>query len=265
MYFISRASYASTTVVILRTPSHVVMGTDSKAGLWAIQKNSKHINLAESVCKIRASSGVYFSTAGFVQDGEFDSYRVVEGLLKPGKTIEQQAATIADRVKLPFLHEMERFHKFLPADYAIATQSPGPNMSIGIAAIEKNIPAIGLIDFTVINNGSGSPTNVRVVVKTCPGSACVGTADQDHFWIYGQRAAVLDQIQLIGGKFWSNNDAQDVRKMIQIELTDQPSKVGPPIDILLLDSTGQHWIEPYGSCHNTKSSPKTERPKAAKK
>jgi hypothetical protein len=240
------------------------MGADSKAGLWAIQQNSKHIRLPESVCKIRASHGVYFAPAGFVQDAEFDAYRVVEGLLRPGKTIEQQAATIAERVKLPFLYEMQRLHKFLPADYAIAIRSPGPSMSIGLAEVENNVPIIGLIDFTVINNSGGSPTDVRVVVKTCPGSACAGTVDQEHFWIYGQKAAVLDQIQLIGPKFWTANDAQDVRKMIQIEITDQPSAVGPPIDVLLLDSTGHHWLEPYGSCSNPeklKATKPRKRPK----
>jgi hypothetical protein len=214
----------------------------------AIQRKSKHIKLPESVCKIRAFSGVYFAPAGFVQDSGFDAYRVVEGLLKRGRTIEQEAAIIADGIKLPFLHEMERLHKFLPSDYAIAVESPGPNLVIGIAAIEDNVPVIGLIDFTVINNSKGLPIDVRVVFKTCPGSACTETADQDHFWIYGHKEAVLRQIQRAGRQFWTGNDAQDARKMIQIEIRDQPSKVGPPIDILFLDNTGHHWIEPYGSC-----------------
>jgi hypothetical protein len=232
---------AYTTVGIIRTANHIVIGADSKA---VEDKTRGAPHFPSTTCKIHESNGIYFASVGLIIDPKFNADLIVATVLKRKGTMEQRVAALAAEASNPFLAAMQRMHKFLPDLYRKEVGSAP--FSVGFAGIERGIPRAIILYFSIKNDFRGRPEAVSTTTVQCPGNGCDRLRPGSPFFLVGYYEAAAKATQAKG--FFSGDDANDVRRMIQIEIDDQPLAVGPPIDVLFIDGTGGRWIAPLGSC-----------------
>lgn len=231
----------ATTLVIVGTPRHIVIASDSMA--TKITHSGHTVN---TTCKTVSTGQFVYASAGFTEDIRFNADEIAGRSRQRKGNIGEHARWYANDVQQPFLEMMKRFHKSLPDLYKQTISSKSSPLVTIFAGIENGRPAFALVEFTVINNASGSPVEAKAKIGVCPGLFCVDP--KTDFWrVLGESDAAIKAVTR-SPRFWTGNDAADARKLVQIEIDAMPDHVGPPIDVVEIDSAGLHWIEPRGSC-----------------
>jgi hypothetical protein len=231
----------ATTLVMVGTPKHIVIATDSMAG-----KYTRRGRTAGTTCKIVSGGQFVYASAGFIEDVKFNADEIAARSRQRKGNIGQHANWYAKDAQPPFLEMMKRFHRSLPTSYKQMISSEGSSLVTIFAGIENGRPAVALVEFNVINDASGSPVQAKTKIGFCPGLFCVDPK-MDFWRVFGQTDAAIGAVTRTP-RFWTGNDAADARKLVQIEIDAMPDHVGPPIDVVEINSTGVHWVEPRGSC-----------------
>jgi len=231
----------ATTLVIVGTPRHVVVATDSMSD--KLTNNGHTVN---TTCKIVSAGKFVYASAGFTEDIKFNADKIAGHSAQRKGTIAEHAKWYSEDTQQPFLEMMKRFHQSLPELYGRTVSSNGSKLVTVFAGIENGRPALALVEFMVINDPSGKPKDVKTNIGACPDVFCVDPR-MDFWRVFGQNEAAIRAVSG-SSRFWTGNDALDARKLVQIEIDAMPDHVGPPIDVVEIDFTGLRWVEPRGSC-----------------
>jgi hypothetical protein len=241
LFFLSaslRAGARGTTVVVLRAePNSVVIATDSLAEMDG---------RPASVCKIDVLKHVVVTMAGTVSDPEsnFNAFALAEQAVSQSLSLRDAANRFSRDGLTGFKAALERLRRTDRNYYETEILQRAQPLQVVFAGIQDGVTQYVIVYFTVTDDPSE-----KVVVtphrESCPGSAClsVGTTDIN---VLGENAAVGQESR--GRSASLGTDAVSIaRAIVAAEISNTPRKVGPPISIVSISSTGRTWIE-RGMC-----------------
>ncbi|MGA8028347.1 MAG: hypothetical protein WB992_14480 [Bryobacteraceae bacterium] len=226
----------ATSIVILRSPSRVYIGADSRR----TYRDSNNASYAGSICKIVPAGPLFF---------------VASGLTYANNRQVADIGADAGRTGRSVLYAMEAFRGrmqvFLPS--ALAAQREVEQSYVGDRqglVLESAFIGFenGLATVTVewySKNGTASNPRVTTDRRTYS-SAIPGRYD---FIFLGKRRAID---QYLARRTPSvRNDASAVAwitRLIGLEASESPESTALPIDILELDTFGPRWLEHRAAC-----------------
>jgi hypothetical protein len=227
---LSPMSALATTIVIVRTAGFIVIAADSKP-TWRGTPG------APAVCKIYRSGDLYFAIGGIEHDGARAFYvkDLVADAVESASRFEVRVVKAEQEVSTGLLIRMNRLRAEDPTSFKIEMTEPGPQLSVAFAQVENGVPLLAVRGFKYFDRPSPS---VELSRADCPGTACPGGVT--HIEIMGKRNAI--QSYLANPEVWSNDPVVLAHRLVELEIQDEPSSVGPPIAILRLDPSGATWI-----------------------
>lgn len=237
----------ATTIVVIRSPTQIVIAADS---LYIELADTKH-QIPIHGCKIfPLDNNFIFASAGLnkASDTRLNVNAVGIRVMNTKQDLSNGAKEIADRIRKPLLASLIHRHRDLSAaDYAKLIGNNTNVLSFVIAGVQNGIPTFVGADFAKINDAKGNPIGLSLHFLECPGDTCPLT--KRSFTILGISEDVKPFINKPG--FWSQKHdlVRDARNVVQTEIAARPDMVGPPIDVLTLDSKGRNWVAPYGKCN----------------
>ena len=262
--FSSTVIYA-TTIVAIRTNKNIVLAADSKEYTLATASQPRSV---QSVCKIRQSGSVFFTTAGLrrthnPQTGQvlFNLDDEISAMIASGGTFSQ----IADRI----------MSSIPPRLQAVYDQRAGvfPTITVILATTEDGILKLIRCRFEPVERyviPFGFGMQVAASRADCPESC----KDGYMLWVDGEVQALgefLDQLNSAG----TERNIRDVikrsladpvavaRELVQMQIDAKGDIVGPPIDILQITKGGAKWIQRKKECPDIKPrlKPPNKKPK----
>lgn len=242
MFFLSNPLPAqSTTIVAIWTPTQIVIAADSLG-----RQGGRLGNATRSTCKIIQTPDIFYAMAGIPEDPETGFFAhdiVVEAARSPGKLIDK--VNQFEKMVLPGLRRaLENIKRRYPASYQ-EDFAGKPGIDIVFAGIENHalamvVKRIGLEDFA--EAGAVRQYEAQKV-----------PSDFDAVYI-GQNEGI-QRFEQQNPNWWQEGRRdliKSARSLVEVEISDAPHTVGPPIDILSIDLSGHQWIEIKPQCRERK-------------
>jgi len=240
-FFPFQLALGQTSIVAIRLNDQVVVGADSKIHLE--EATGLKIPVSEPICKIGKGDGFFFATSGLlaVKETGYNANKIISEAPKINGTIEQKIERLEEMIKTPLTESLERHRRVYPWNYPY-TSGTKPALEIVFLAVEKDSPFLLRRDFIPITSAFDS-VEMNIVRKKCPGDCQNG----EDIYPLGEKRAIKERLSQ-GPNFWKNDPINAIRKLIELEIADDPFYVGPPIDILQIDKNGARWIEKKKEC-----------------
>lgn len=224
-----------TSVAVIRTPKGVAIAADSLA-----YDGGKPVTR----CKIHSVGSIVFSAAGLLENRNTGFN--VEDLAKQAAIGSDGAFDAEKRFQeiatVPFRRALTQIRRDARTYYDVEIKRGPEPLQVVFIAVEKGTPTFALAYFTVTDGRDGS-VHVTVHGTKCPGDGCPAG---HGITMLGDNEAAVHASNF--PSFWIglDNPTVAIRKLVEIEIEALSKRVGPPIDILSLDTTGQNWIETEG-------------------
>jgi hypothetical protein len=245
MFCCARTLVSQTAIIAARNSSEVVLAADS------MRITQGHPG-SSTVCKISSCGSFFVAKAGLVGIGgavNFDSDALLRQACAAGGDSVAKIAAI-ERTIMPrytqFLKETKRLD---PSYYSSMVTTKELYLTIIMVGFEKGLPFIESQDFT---------TPVSFPDPITP------TIVNNEF--YG--ALPEDQVRYIGAfhskgiteftqtrNIWRLGLVEAVRFWVMYQIADDPSTVGPPIDILRITGKGAEWVQHKKECPEIQNTP----------
>ncbi len=240
----------ATTIVVLRTPDQIVVAGDSLSGLTRVRDSLTGIagETKNSACKIIRVGNVFFASSGIGSDSEtgFD----VREIARASGEESNGLLTLQnfERVYLPSLAKELNFLRLAnPAVYQKQSVENGPS-AIVFFGFESGSTFFHARGYGASSSIFGEAVSVRTVSAfDCPGDNCPVKRDSRIANVnFGSSAAIL---RYLAPLVVPEADLLTVaNKLVELEITDNPSEVGGPIDILRVTKNGGCWIKHEKEC-----------------
>jgi hypothetical protein len=225
----SRSSEATSAVVIV-DQDRIIIGTDS---LWRGSKAGAALK-----CKIstRKSACIYV-IVGLRNKPEtaFDSSKFADHACESGNSIQDAAAAFGNSVRTDLRHAIRYSRLHDPVLYK--RNYRGKAVLEGLfAGFDHDKPIVAIKSFTLDEHD-----RIHEKLTELPDSE-------------GNNIALDGEQNAANAFLKSHHDWRTVeypalvRTLIETEISDKPEKVGGPIDVLVIEKNGHHWIAPYGTC-----------------
>lgn len=226
-----------TSVLVLWDKSGMLIGADSMV--------SGENPTTRSMCKIVQHGNVFVAASGMAKTdfNNFDAYAILAGICRQGGSIRQ----IANRVEAKFKGLLPGVTRFAKKNFPNLYEEEFNRrdkcaLSILLAGFDGSSPVALIINFIIVESKSGS-ISINPTRKGCPDDCAdsvyalhIGHADlMEIFLRKNPELVTSDPIKAI-------NDA------ISLEIKGSPKRVGGPIDILHITSTGPCWIQRKPEC-----------------
>ena len=224
---------SATTVVALRSDRRIIVAADSMMG---VMKNGSVVSRS-LVCKARRVDDIVFANAGleFVGTISFSAI-ATRNLSGPGSFSVRLKAYYAETdaalgTALRALKDgMPMFFKDQVGKTVFSTL---------VATVQQGVPILVGREYKLSLNADGS-VKITSSETRCPGdcpavNGILVLAGGEHGAIDGYLGVA--SFGKIPPASWPDRMAQ----MVQMEIDALPDKVGPPISVIVLDSTGIHW------------------------
>jgi hypothetical protein len=247
----------ATSIVAVRASNEIVIGADSKTTLLPGSGAGEAGGIAK--CKIVQAGDLFFASAGSAGVGpadfpghlypQFDLTKIIAKSL-------QGDGPIADRVK--------NLETVLVANLTLIAEKAQQEDA---AFFLKRF--VGHVLDTIIIGGiqNGEPVLMvrafRLVIS--PGGAlsfdigrfsCPGDCPEPVTTIFeGQTGAIRNYLEQHKLFLFFADPVTVVRGLVGIEISEAPSLVGPPIDILRLTSKGAEWVQRKSLCPDVREDP----------
>jgi len=229
------AQARATSIVIIRTPKHIVVAADS---LWTYQ-SGVHKLPPRIGCKIDGIGQMYFTGSTTNADG-------------------QQMQDLAWRAVAASRSLSEAAHRFILLSHEmVARTARSENQSVidmcshrvcaeaFFFGIEKKVPKVIAIQFEQVGRSRQSLL-FKPHELVCPGRC----PSRQQVFLYSGRTKAMNEVVRRNSKLLRRYADQDVaRQLIKVEEEAEPAYVGGPIDVLMLDADGAHWTSgDRGTC-----------------
>jgi hypothetical protein len=242
---------SATTIVVIRTPEHLVVAADSLIVTWG----PGSATLISHVCKLHQQDATFFAIEGMsiVYAGTgFSAEQLARQAVAHTASLEQAGLYFARIAAGPYGRVMTIMRRVDRRGWNLIAQHRGHGIPLVAVffGIEQGVPKYVIVGFRV---SIGKRIAVVADVASCPGSACGDESDRKQWTILGQAEAAYHEMG--GGDHNSfarfqqgHSDAQMARSLISIEEQSAPDTVGGPINIVTVDASGAHWNAPSGHC-----------------
>jgi hypothetical protein len=221
----------ASTVVTIVDSDRVLMGAD------ALSRNSTSGPAA--ICKIHREHGFFFATVGLFLKREtgFDAVELARGACRETGDIHAVPDILGVLAREPVRKALAYSQQHDPLVYNRDYKGHAV-FEVIFAAFLQSKPMIGIKSFFLDPVGG-----LREQTITLPDEA------GNHVAFSGEKEAIK-RYTARNPKWYDTSDLFGVvRKLISVEIADQPHKVGPPISILEIRATGYRWLEP-GKCRD---------------
>lgn len=227
---------APTTVVVVRTPTDIYMGADSK--ITDIRDES----LQSTACKIRQVDDLFFAFSGFPEIPGADPglMGIIRAAAGSGGNIADKVEAFDDIIVDAWSKALQTLKKKRPQFYE--DEVKGRNvLQIAIAGIQKRKPVFFMRHLKALER-NGLP-GIAIYKKSCPGDC-----------VHGKVIAYLGHTGALKGHtsdrsdVWNDGYVQGIRTLISLQMKADPEHVGPPIDILHIKRRGANWIQVKSEC-----------------
>jgi hypothetical protein len=195
-------------------------------------------------CKILSSNGVYFGIAR-IWGSPAQGFTVASFASEALNSNSDLASRVTHFEKL-LLGPLERLLISLKTTDATRFEREIDGQSavdVLFVGFEAGHPVLLSRSFIVRQEVSQSIT-VRIKREECSQDC----AEPLAYAALGHHEAI-DKALAENPKLWNIGFAEAIRKLIKLEISAQPSFVGPPISILTIDKDGPRWIE-QGACRD---------------
>jgi hypothetical protein len=228
-------SLLATEIIVIRTPEVIVIAADSKP-TWAGKPGPAN------VCKIYRSGDLYVAVGGLDHDQTRNFY-IKDLISAKDSSLEHfasQVRRLEEKITPRFLEEMKRLKAEDSTTYNLISSEGGKQLSLAFAKVQDGIPYFAIRGFSYPDIPD---PKVEVAYVDCPGRDC----PQGVLVEYMGKHAAIDSFTAThgGGNF---NPVDLARKLVELEVQEDPEHIGPPIDILRLDATGPQWIANESNC-----------------
>ena len=224
---ICAASSCATTVVLVRTPEHIVIAADS---LW-LGTADWHRYFPYIGCKITRVGNVYFAVSTVDSDA-----MQVQALAR--RAISHSASVIgAARKFRGSLDEIAKRTAAHEVQSNIAMCRRKICTEVAFFGIEQGVPVIAELKLEQIG---GTRESLKLVPHeyVCPGNC---DRRRTTVWILGRRDRLMRKQKVDTNLVARYLDEATARRWVELEAAADPQYVGGPIDVLMLDSLGAHW------------------------
>lgn len=117
-------------------------------------------------------------------------------------------------------------------------------LRIAFFAMERQCPTICILTFTVVRDSIES-AHPNVATFNCP-----GTVPNHKSLVVTLGATDASAAFQNDQKLWDSNPLSGIKKVILAEAKARPDTVGPPIDIIRIDTDGPRWIQSKPQCRD---------------
>ncbi len=228
---------ANTSIIVVRTPSVVYLGADSKMTTEGQPVTDR------KVCKLHQADELFFAVAGFAGDQrrEFKVPEIVARAARKGSTMSERVRRSEEAVVERLTAELIRLKNEAPATYEkMVREEGGTVLALAFAGYEEGATFAIISQFAIRD-----PESPSVFVKrdSCPGNCPFGVKT----FFLGSYKAIA---RYIAGKTGEGDmePLEAIRYLIELEMEENPQEVGGPVDILRIDRQGPQWIQRKGEC-----------------
>jgi hypothetical protein len=241
----------ATSIVAVRNNDEIVIGADSKTTLTSVGSGVGELG-SITKCKIVQAGNLFFASAGIAGAGpaelpgdvdpDFDLKEIIaEGLRGSGR--------IGDKVRnmekllvanLTLMAEEARQDN---AAFFLARFVKHPAHTIIVGGFDDGELVLMIRTFSLIISPTGS-LSFEIGRFACPGDCQKPIITI----LEGQTEAIRKYLQQHKLFMYYADPVTAVRDLVGLEISDDPSFVGPPIDILRLTKKGVEWIQRKPLC-----------------
>jgi hypothetical protein len=249
LFGLSTAS--ATSVVAVLNDDEIVIGADSKTTLI---RAGRVTGDPESVakCKIVQTGDLFFASAGSAgigpawsngaADPEFDLKETIVGGLMGNGGIAERVGNL-EKVLVADLTRIAEEARRENAAFFVQRFIRHPVHTVIVGGLENGKPVLMVRTFRLITSASGS-LSFEVGRFACPGDCRTS-----FITIFeGQTGAIRDYLQEHELFLFFADPVTAVRDLVALEISKDPSSVGPPIDILRLTKKGAEWVQKKPLC-----------------
>jgi hypothetical protein len=228
---------ADTSIIVVRTPSVVYLGADSKTIIEGQPVTDR------KTCKIHQAGELFFAVAGFASDRRrgFNVPEIVARAAKNGSTIREMVKRSEEAMVERLRAELVRLKNETPAVYEkVVREEGGTVLALAFAGYEEGATLVIISQFGARD---GNPPSVSVKHDSCPGNCSFGVKT----FFLGSYKAIA---RYIAGKTGEGDmePVEAIRYLIELEIQENPQQVSGPVDILRIDRQGPEWIQKKDEC-----------------
>lgn len=250
-FLLAPVSAFSTSIVAVRSPGEIVIGADSSTTLTRIDNESENPKCMEK-CKIVQAGDVFFASAGFAGVGparrpgsiypEFNLKKIIiKGLASKG-TINAKLDNLEKTLVMELSGIAGKAKKDSPA-FFVEKFARRPLFTLIIAGLEDGIPVLMVRTFRLKSLAEGA-MSFDVERFSCPGDC----RSPSIAIFAGETGAIRQYLSEKADVSSAFCPIDLVRNLVGLEISNAPSAVGPPVDILRLTGSGPEWIQKKAIC-----------------
>jgi len=231
------SALANTSIIVLRTPSVVYLGADSKTITEGQPVTDR------KVCKIYQAHELFFAVAGIASDRRrgFNVPEIVARAVLNGFTIGEMVKLSEEAIVEQLISELVRLREEDSATYQRMVKTDGGTiLALAFAGYEEGATFVIISQFGAMDD---HPPSVSVKRDSCPGNCPFGVKT----FFLGSYKAIA---RYIAGKTGEGDmePIEAIRYLMELEMESNPQEVGGPVDILRIDKQGPKWIQKKEEC-----------------
>jgi hypothetical protein len=229
----------ATTIVAIWTPSGVIIGTDGKG--------IRGGNLAkpEAMCKVHIQNNVAIAFTDFIGSpySGFSAWHYASKAFSSDEPLDKKVSEFERIVTEPLSMAVNVIRTTNPQGYSKDFRGKSL-LQVVVAGFDSGAPKMKYVRFDI----DETQTPVRATVTQRLEFPSGG--DVPPVWPVGRNAVILDYLRGNAGFYQSalSNPKDEVHKLIELEIKDEPDWVGYPISIVQISRTGSVWLERPPEC-----------------
>lgn len=242
-------SCLATTIVVIRTPKHLVVGADSLIVNWPVPETVQNFY----TCKLHKQHSMFFVIQGMGvvhRKSNFSAEVLAREAISSSKSLKEAAVQFVRSSSIPYGRVMKDFKIHDPHGWRLVAQQHGTGIPLIVIffGLEAGIPKYVVAGLRVSETLDPA---VSADVTSCPGSACEGLTESAL--VVGQSQEAYRQIGADDSaslaKFrQGRGDQRTVETIIALEEKAVPDSVGGPIRVVTVDAEGEHWVPETATC-----------------
>jgi hypothetical protein len=227
---------SGTTIVIHKSPHEIVVGADS-----LLVRRSGTLAVPLSECKITRVGNDFFAIAGNIREQVkgFDAGKIAAEAVRSSDKAVEKVKAFEENIRPP-LTELLRIVKSNTPEYFDKLFRDKIVLAIAFFGIEE-----GTLYLYVRTYIAAVYNTNDVEVEFENKTDCL--ADCAQTFAFGENAAIKEFIDT-NPKYRAASTVEFVRQLVQLEIDQRPEYVGPPIDIVRLNTNGANWVQVKPEC-----------------
>jgi hypothetical protein len=225
------------SVVAIRTPLGIHVGADSK--LMTFRGNPS----LRFTCKIRQFQNLFFAYTGLAGDvaGGFSVPELAIMAHSNSSRISDTVRNFEQSITGPLAVTLRQLRREQPTLYQKYLKDRSL-LSIVFFGLDNEGLVLYTSSFNVKDSADGQFA-IDIQRHNCPGDCPNGTT----YVFLGEKQAIHRFLDA-NPHYSTIGFVPTIQTLIQLEISDKPELVAPPIDIVRVDMTGTNWIQRKSQC-----------------